>query len=463
MKKIYLFLIILIFIICTSIIGIFIVSSKEEVLKKEDTITLQSLKEEQFDCYGYDINNPNVILDPFDISPLTAIIIFETDKREQFTIKIDGKNNDDIIYKEKNLTKYHFIPIYGLYSDYENIIHLSTASVDKEIKIKTEKIEFSKLPTNYINENDKINLISTNNGVIGIDKHGEIRYYLKGNYNKEIEILDNNNLLLSTNRVNNENKNTGIVEISLLGKIYNEYNLKDGYYGLIYNIDETKTLVLSKNIIIYDRQTGKEVKKIDLNNIEDKWYNLSYNKDTEEVVIKGEYVEIHYDYNDCKIKKIIGDKNIVPNNLLKYVTEQKNDKLDTMIDNNVLDDANLIVYDVKQISFNKDVFYDKSKGLITLGNNKTKESSKNINTLFYKKFNDEVKMYQEYDRLVVEGNFNPEDKVYIILDKFMGKKVYDFNTKTNIKYINSFGLNGKYNIYIKINEKLLKVNKYVYF
>ena len=42
------------------------------------------------------------------------------------------------------------------------------------------------------------------------------------------------------------------------------------------------------------------------------------------------------------------------------------------------------------------------------------------------------------------------------------EKEDDFGLNTN-KYINSEGLKGKYNIFIKINNKLYKTNNYVEF
>ena len=80
----------------------------------------------------------------------------------------------------------------------------------------------------------------------------------------------------------------------------------------------------------------------------------------------------------------------------------------------------------------------------------------------YKKYN--INIIQEKYRLKISGNFNEEDKVYIVLDKFLDKKVYELtNKKTGTKYINKEGLSGKYSVYIKINENLYKTNKYIVF
>ena len=126
---------------------------------------------------------------------------------------------------------------------------------------------------------------------------------------------------------------------------------------------------------------------------------------------------------------------------------------------------------------------------ITLGSfNKTETSKKQVPLIKYTKENDTYNKYnivieKETNRLAITGTFSKNDKVKIILDKFLGKKTYDFiistrpytamcvdtfnNNKeeklTLTKYINNTTLNGKYSIYIYINGTVYKTNYYVTF
>ena len=126
---------------------------------------------------------------------------------------------------------------------------------------------------------------------------------------------------------------------------------------------------------------------------------------------------------------------------------------------------------------------------ITLGSfNKTETSKNQVPLIKYKKENDTYNKYnivieKETNRLAITGTFSKNDKVKIILDKFLGKKTYDFiistrpytamcvdtfnNNKeeklTLTKYINNTTLNGKYSIYIYINGTVYKTNYYVTF
>lgn len=459
MKQLYFFLTFIVLIIIITIIGMILISPKNEVKEVKDTITLQNEIESSFSCYGYTLEKPKIILNPYGNSPLTALIMFETDKREKFTITIKGKNNDDITYDETSETKEHYIPIYGLYSNYENNVILSTDTADKKVKIKTELVEKTDISTEGVETDNGINLVSTNNEIVGIDKYGEIRYYLKGGYSKDIIIDKNNHLFLSTNRINNDNSNTGIINIDLLGKIYYEYNLEDGYKGLIYNIDETKMLILSENIILIDIQTGKVLKEYDLYKTTDNYVNLLFDENTNQVILNGENVTLYYDYEKCNLDKIIGNKEYVSDELSTYFVDTPN--ID--VEENIKIKSNNQIYDIESIYLDKDVYFNITKGIYLSKYKETETSNKNINILFSKEYKDKINVYKEYDRLVIEYDFNEDDEVYFVLDKFLGKKVYEIDTSKNIKYINSYGLSGKYTMYLKINDRLLKLNEFVKF
>ncbi len=459
MKQLYFFLTFIVLIIIITIFGMILISPKNEVKEVKDTITLQNEIESSFSCYGYTLEKPKIILNPYGNSPLTALIMFETDKREKFTITIKGKNNDDITYDETSETKEHYIPIYGLYSNYENNVILSTDTADKKVKIKTELVEKTDISTEGVETDNGINLVSTNNEIVGIDKYGEIRYYLKGGYSKDIIIDKNNHLFLSTNRINNDNSNTGIINIDLLGKIYYEYNLEDGYKGLIYNVDETKMLILSENIILIDIQTGKVLKEYDLYKTTDNYVNLLFDENTNQVILNGENVTLYYDYEKCNLDKIIGNKEYVSDELSTYFVDTPN--ID--VEENIKIKSNNQIYDIESIYLDKDVYFNITKGIYLSKYKETETSNKNINILFSKEYKDKINVYKEYDRLVIEYDFNEDDEVYFVLDKFLGKKVYEIDTSKNIKYINSYGLSGKYTMYLKINDRLLKLNEFVKF
>ena len=104
--------------------------------KDRDILDIQSNKEVYFVSYGYSIDNPNIIINPYGNSPLTAIVMFETDSYSEVSICIkDTEGNCNISYTFER-SKYHMIPIYGLYPNYNNTILIKCEGKEKNINIK---------------------------------------------------------------------------------------------------------------------------------------------------------------------------------------------------------------------------------------------------------------------------------------------------------------------------------------
>ena len=76
MKKVVMFIIGLVLVISgTTIISYNILSSGREVKHVEDILDIQKNKEKYFDCYGYSFDNPNVIINPYNIYLLRLFFI----------------------------------------------------------------------------------------------------------------------------------------------------------------------------------------------------------------------------------------------------------------------------------------------------------------------------------------------------------------------------------------------------
>ena len=90
--------------------------------KVEHIIDRQAKAEEEFlaefRAGNYTINNPLVKLNPYLITPLTAVILFKTPIRTEATITVLGKEAAGNITHTFPAAKEHILPIYGLYADY---------------------------------------------------------------------------------------------------------------------------------------------------------------------------------------------------------------------------------------------------------------------------------------------------------------------------------------------------------
>ena len=432
MKKVVIIILCLVIIISSSMVGYLVVSANTEVKIEDNIIDRQNEQIEYLKSYGYTLDNPNVILNPYDISPLTALIIFETNDAVPVSITVVGKNSDSSYTKHFEKSKVHYIPVYGLYADYNNKIIIKCQNTEKVVEIKTEKLpkELSNTKTN--NTGDTL-FIADNNLPYALDKDGEVRWYLTKKYTGKIEKLSNDNLFLGSDKKDENDLFDSILEIDLLGKIYKEYKIDEGYTGSYIEL-ENSYLILSKDLLEIDKQNGEIITRYKL----DSQYNTITLNDNV-VILSSTNSALKIDLNTKKQAEITFSSNKNEReNTIEFYTTKKNYKLSY------------------GTSFAEKSETETSKESFLLINYKNPDDN-------YKKY--DIKLKKETDRLVVSGKFKKEDKVYVILDKFMDKKIYDVDIKENTtyKYINSTNLEGKYSIYLKINDKLYKTNKYVNF
>lgn len=308
----------------------------------------QKIKEDEFKIEGYTIEEPNIIVNPYGNSPLTALILFETENEVSPKVTIKGKDElSTFTHKFKEGTK-HYLPIYGLYADYDNEINIEYKENDIIVK-KDFTIKTNKLPKNMILPKDvkasKKNLTndlyfytpSSIGYTAAYDVNGDVRWYLNNYALWRIKRLENGHLLISTERlVNNPYYMTGLYEMDLLGKIYTEYSLEGGYHHDYYEMENGNILVASDDfynesgtvedyIVELDRKTGNIVKTFDLKdvlNMQDgksenwsdyDWFHNNsvwYDKETNSITLSGRHQDavINIDYESGKLNWIIGDK-----------------------------------------------------------------------------------------------------------------------------------------------------------
>ena len=317
-------------------------------------ITYQSNLEEKFKIDGYTIDNPNIILDPYDASPLTALVLFETNDEVEPTITIVGKDElTTYTYKSKKSNK-HYLPIYGLYADYENTIIIEYGDVRKEITIKTDSLPDNFiLPTSIKADKEKLSndlyffTPSSRGYTCAYDTNGDVRWYLTNYAIWNINKLKNGHMLVSTERlINAPYYMTGLYEIDMFGKIYNEYSLEGGYHHDYYEMPNGNLLVASDNfnsdegtvedyIVEIDRQNGNIVKKFDLKsilNMEDgksenwssyDWFHNNavwYDDKTNSITLSGRHQDavINISYETGNLNWIIGDSTNWSSEYQKY-------------------------------------------------------------------------------------------------------------------------------------------------
>lgn len=409
MKKSYIFIGgFLIFILIITVVGCNLVTGNVSIKRDRDILSIQSNKEVYFNSYGYSIDNPNVIVNPYGNSPLTGIVMFETNDYSDVSVCIKNKNNECDISYSFGKYKYHIIPIYGLYADYNNSIVLKAEGKEKVINIKTDA-----LPDDFGDVLfDGSFSFYNGNYPYASDSEGNVRWYFNRKYFGNVTF--NDNYVIVGNDSYTENGTIGIYRMNLLGKIYNEYLLSDDYYGYSCYYDGN-IYALSKDVLVIDGQTGDIISKYENDNY-DSIANLDGN------ILLGRNNE-WFSFDE--------DNNVIS------VSYSPSGKVYSFYDNS---DEYRVFPGVRYGSLKETEMYNRD-----------------ISILKYDKYTgNDIDVKMDSNRISVSNGTG--NKIYLILDKLFDKRIYEIS---DVGYINLNGLNGKYTIYYKINDKVYKTDYFV--
>lgn len=197
------------------------VSKQESINEKLDKISNEK---------KYTFNDAYVEVNPYEISPLSGIIIFNTSKEEEVNVYI----NDVFATTMESNTK-HIIPIFGLKENFDNQIKLVMGENEKvySMPTKASNLEYP-LTVNYRSEvlnNEEIyfTVASYSTYLSGWDSFGNLRFYLTVDNRMDVEWLDNGHFLIGTSQGQFAENFVSFVEMDYLGKIYNYYVPSNGY------------------------------------------------------------------------------------------------------------------------------------------------------------------------------------------------------------------------------------------
>ena len=353
--------VLLIIIACA--LSIFIYESIENVQPvktSEDILIHQETLEKEFKTSEENtIDNPKIVVNPYEISPLTALIMFETKDLTAPTVKIMGKDDHTTYEKTFTPNKKHILPIYGLYPDKNNEVIVTLNGKDYTFHIQTEPLpDDFVLPTDITANKDELEnelyfvTPSSSGYTAAYDVNGDVRWYLTENMIWDIQRLQNGNIMLSSNRlINPPYYTTGLVEMDLLGKIYYEYVLPGGYHHDVFELENGNLLVASDDfesgtvedyVVEIERDTGNIVKTIDLKEIlptdhggnqmatDYDWFHNNavwYDRETNSITLSGRHKDavVNIDYNSLEINWMIGSPDGWSKKYQKYFLTPTND------------------------------------------------------------------------------------------------------------------------------------------
>lgn len=302
----------------------------------------------------YSFDKPYVKLNPYLVTPLTALMMFNTPDPVAVTVKVKGKESAGDIQFSFPETTEHMIPVYGLYDNYENQVELALNNGSKTtITIQTESAPDSLTrPTKcettpeYLQDNIIFVSPSSPESVAGYDYKGDVRWYCTLGIVWDIKRLQNGRLLVGTNRLIAPPYHvSGMYELGIIGKIYKEFRLPCGYHHDTYEMEDGNLLALTNDFsqgtvedicVLIDRKTGNILKTWDYKKAipqnvggsgsqdSHDWFHnnaLCYDKKTNSLILSGRHQDalINIDYETGELNWVIGDPEGWPQELVdKY-------------------------------------------------------------------------------------------------------------------------------------------------
>ena len=308
---------------------------------------------------------PLVRLNPYEIAPLTALVMFHTKAPMAVHLTVHGKTAAADFSVDFPPAAEHWLPIYGLYADQDNLVTYTLDNGDTYcLTIRTDAApDKLKQPASVSCAPDYLSgelmFLSPTSPAFtaGYDAAGDCRWYCTLNLVFAFKRLANGHICVGTERLVAPPYNTtGLYEMSLLGKIYAEYRLPGGYHHDQTELPNGDLLVLTQDLsrdtvedmcVLIDRTSGA-VKKIwdyatllpngvgSVSKSPDghDWFHnnsLWYDEATNSLTLSGrnEDIIINIDFVTGELNWILGDPALWPEEYVqKYFFTPVNDGID---------------------------------------------------------------------------------------------------------------------------------------
>jgi len=452
--------------------------------------------------------NPYFILDPYNISPLAGLMMFETNTLTSFKLVVKGKTDEADLEFITNESLEHNIPVYGLYPDFINTIELYQINGLEEELVYTHSETTKSLPKNiivptsiqttheYFGDDLMFLTPAIDSFPIAVDYLGDIRWYLSTNLSWSPTLLENGNILMGTSDLISDPYHTsGLYELNYLGKIYKEYLLPGGYHHDVFEMDSGNFLVASNDflgtvediIVEIERNSGMILKTWDLKDylpemegMAEMWtsydwfHNNSvfYDSVNDSIILSGRHQDavISIGYRSNELNWILGD----PENWASSIVEEY---FFTPVGSNfewqyaqhsamVLEDGNIFLFDngnnrsklrefdvLANDNYSRGVIYDIDTELMTIS--QVYEFGKDLGSSFYSPYISNVDYYSDGNYLIHSGGHSSLGEEVL---NFPGLLSEDFN-EVNFNSITIEVLDGVVVYRLEVSDNFYRAKK----
>jgi hypothetical protein len=268
-----------------------------------------------------------VVLNPYLLSPLSALVLFQTETPYRIKAEVKGKIQDEAIGSTDvsgmtELSTKHRVPVLGLYADEKNEVRLHFIDEKgKTCKIVPFFIETDALP-DALQDMVKIKKHETVSALgltfvyggdtrfpYAFDRSGAVRFFIERQPKPYgLHFLSNGHFLFAEKNILmpsfSNPHSSQVLEMDMLGRVHRIYNVENGLHHDAGEMTPGGNLIAAGSTLEHsnedmvmelDRKTGKVVKQVKLAEIFDKTYQdgidwvhlntVSYDEKTDSVLI----------------------------------------------------------------------------------------------------------------------------------------------------------------------------------
>lgn len=278
--------------------------------------------QQELENKAHTFEDPLTILNPFGNSPLTAVVLFQTDGICAVSVTVEGDTDAADVTGSVKPARLHRVPVIGLYPDKENKVTLKLLDEAGQITdqttimIKTDPLPSSMKDLVKVEKNtapSAYGLIEASGfdtpHPFAFDTQGKVRWYLSDSYasygyfplsNNHFIVMDKDVMTPTSEKPHSQQ----LYEMDYMGRVDQIYMIENGaHHEIIEKTPGGNLLVLTNSIDGHvedmvqeiDRETGEIIKSLDMRQIFGDTYvdmvdwahlnTVSYNEETDSILI----------------------------------------------------------------------------------------------------------------------------------------------------------------------------------
>lgn len=239
-----------------------------------DVLEWQHFREQQLLAEGAvsTYTDPFVMIDPYAMNPLSAIVLFKADQAATYTITVDAPNDyAKLVTRVDREAGIVALPIIGLYPQTANTVIINNGQDEVILTITTDRLprdfqDIQRIASSPERMQPGFTLFVAcfdHSYTALIDQDGAVRGYFSNTsmaHGTSVITLSNGHLLSTGDELKQVPYHmTSLWEFDWLGKIYREIEIPNGIHHDVSELDDGTLLVVSNNANMFQTGTREDV------------------------------------------------------------------------------------------------------------------------------------------------------------------------------------------------------------